>query len=325
MGHKKRKASNGSPQKTGIEDVNKEVYTLMIAVDTLKTELNTLKESNYDIAIENLSKEVEALKKQNSYLNELVPTLIECITVQDRKIAKLETDSTDLKARSMRRNVLLHNVPESTDPSGKENAIKIFENHFKTMKKLDSKKIEIERAHRVGPPRANDSKPRPLVAALTSSQMTEMVLRARGPRPKPTDKQNNNYNKNKDPWITPQLPPEMLEERKRLNYLADHYRKIGEQNEETTLISIKLDKLRVNKTLIKPPVEVPSCEDMLRLDNSDKEELRNFKFEQIDKVSKSIQHCVATNAQKLQKLTTWSQKPIRLSFSNIVIYCQKQL
>lgn len=265
------------------KNVNKEIEELDSQVTSLKQTVETVKVDN-DIQsiLENMNDDIENLKIDKD--RSPIPLLIDCVIKQNQQITKLTTELTDLKARSMRRNVLLHNVPE-VDGDVQETPERLLLDHVKKMG-LKGDGLDIERAHRMGPKRSPGSNPRPIVVAFTSTKTTDKVLKARPKFDRKKLKDKKLDNRSKDQWMSPHLPQEMLEERKRLNFLADHHQDTATKNKTSVKISIKLDKLRVNDNLTKPQVNAPGIEDMLALGNTDMQELSKYKFDQFDKISK---------------------------------------
>ena len=68
----------------------------------------------------------------------------------------------DLKARSMRDNLIFYNMPENKDENTTDVIFALLESKF-GMKEAKSK-VKIYRFHRLGRKREGNSKPRPIVA-----------------------------------------------------------------------------------------------------------------------------------------------------------------
>lgn len=260
-------------------NINNDIGDIQTNIKTIEQSIANIKSNNeLPEILENVISDIKSL--QDAYNTSPLQLLIECVIKQQQQITHIASEIIDLKARSMRRNVILHNVPEAEG----EDPEKLLKDHITKMG-VTGGELVVERAHRMGAQRPPGSNPRPLVAAFTSSKMTERVLKARPAfdRSKLKEKKKNN----KDSWITAHLPQEMLEEKKRLNYIADHYKEEAKKAEKNVRVSIKLDKLRINDELIRPKVNYPGIDTLLRIDSDERQELHDqFKYEQFDKLSK---------------------------------------
>lgn len=166
---------------------------------------------------------------------DLIHLLVSCVIKQSQDITDLNHEVKDLKSRSMRNNVLIHNVPEQ----GHESMQMVQQAAFKALRHLgiETYYLEFQRVHRLGPkPTSNRSNPRPIVGNFTSSRMLEFVMDNR-PR--------NSYSSDKQPYVTRQYPKEVLEGRRQANHMVDEEK----TKDPNVAIKLVLDTLRVNGEL----------------------------------------------------------------------------
>ena len=122
---------------------------------------------------------------------------------QEKQILELKEEVTDLKCRSMRENILLHNVPEQFQ----EDPTELISKYIQDTLKLDDSHIDIERAHRMGP-KSRFGKPRPIVAKLSNSKHVQVILQAE--RKNALAETSDGKMKNqRAPKCTPQFPEEI--------------------------------------------------------------------------------------------------------------------
>ncbi len=175
----------------------------------------------------------------------------------------------DTKARDMRNNLLLHNIPESRDEDC-ETVLKSFLVDEMKMDEIIVKKLMIERAHRVGPLRTNKTS-RPIVAKFLSFKEKEMVL------------QNwYSLSSTKGSWndvrrrkrLTQQLPPEILQKRSQNHQLIENAKTKAPHNEVKH--RFQGDNVIINNQVIKPLIKKLTVEDILNVDPGDLEEAQKL-------------------------------------------------
>lgn len=186
--------------------------------------------------------------------------LIKAVVVkQNEHIEMLHNMCIDSQARSMRCNVLFHNVPEQKG----EIAEQIVCGILKDIGLTDPVKFEI--VHRIGAFKVNPSPkspPRPMVAKLHSLKDVDKILKMGKDLPREDGKQLLR--------ITPQYPQELVEKRRYLMGQADR-----EKEEKGGHINIRLahDTLYINGEKFKEKVCTPKPKDILYMTD---EELENI-------------------------------------------------
>jgi len=199
------------------------------------------------------SNEIKDLRKEMDLLKALV-------IKQGQQLAHLQAENDDLKNRSMRNNVIFHNLHElSGSNETPEDTVKRFLQNTK-MPGIES--LVFERVHRLGTFQANAKYPRPIVARLLSSKDTERVL-SHGRTLRKGDDQV--------PRITPQFSAGLREKRKTLGAIATDVK--SKATDVTTKIS--KDKLYINNDLYHEAVLTPTPAEILNMTDEDEREVLN--------------------------------------------------
>ena len=132
-------------------------------MENIQTELKEVRKS-----IEYAHSEIDDLKKENKEKAQVQRETTE-------RINKIETDNIalpnsviDLKARSMRDNLLFYNMPEQSD----ENTTAMIHNLLEEKLGFEdaAMKIKIDRSHRLGKKKQGEIKARPIVAKFNYHQ-----------------------------------------------------------------------------------------------------------------------------------------------------------
>ena len=120
-----------------------------------------------------VDQDIKELKESYTFVNNTTDELIksrkehsDLIQSLEKKVAKIEAENTkmqnelvDIRARSMRSNLVLYNLPEKE----KEDPFETVRELFAVKMKIDvNHEIEIERAHRIEG-KKDDDRPRPIV------------------------------------------------------------------------------------------------------------------------------------------------------------------
>ena len=171
-------------------------------------------------------------------------------------------DIEELKTRSMRDNV----IPETKDEEDLKGAVAA------SMLKmgLDLSGIEYDRIHRLGPATPNN-KPRAIVAKPCLHRDTQRLLSHR----------KVGINKKNDPWISPQFPESVREERIQLAQIAD----MAHRKDRKTKSKIAQNALYINGQKVLPPLEPVSPAEVLLLPKAEQRELLEIKFAKTNVIS----------------------------------------
>jgi len=159
------------------EEARKERITIQTRI-TDSTKRTELEFNEIDAQFDELRHEVDYMWHQNNLMHEEI---------------------LDLKCRSMRSNLLFYGLSESPE----ENPSSLIEQFFENELKLDQK-ISLGRVHRLGRPKSNNKRPRPIVAQFVFPNDRDLVLR------------NSHRLKYTGYGVSEQFPPEIVERRKEL-------------------------------------------------------------------------------------------------------------
>ena len=198
------------------------------------------------------------IKEEKRQLKEEVTILRSVVIKQDKQITELKQKQVEQTSRSMRDNLLLHNVAEKEH----ENTEALFRKFLSSqlgMKNADF--IKFERVHRVG--EAKSEVTRPIVAKFSHYKQRLEVLKRWRMKKGSKDLPKGN------PKITAQVPPETLAKRSQSFHIVDKMKKACREGEKLE-VQVKSEKVYVNKELIKAKVAKPMAEDILNFPDDEK-------------------------------------------------------
>jgi hypothetical protein len=163
-----------------------------------------------DKNIAELEKTTALLMEENTELKNQVASLQKRTQLQDGLVARLlskseqqEAQLTDLRARSMRDNIVFQGIDEGdADESWHDTKIKLQKFLTAEMKIQDLTSVQIDRAHRSGP---KGTGPRPIIAKFMNTASKDQIFK------------NVKHLRGKTKFsVQEQLPAEVTERRKRL-------------------------------------------------------------------------------------------------------------
>ena len=96
------------------------------------------------------------------------------VTRQNKLIDSLNAEVIDLKARSMKANLLFHNITEDQNEYCEEKVNHFIQNNLSLNPYEEG--LFIEACHRVGPPRSKHARPRPIVARFQNTKIKDHIL-----------------------------------------------------------------------------------------------------------------------------------------------------
>ena len=207
------------------------------------------------------SAEIALIRHYKHDVSTQIELLVAIVIKQSKQIAHLKAQLLDTIRRSMRDNIILHNVPENDN-----NLHKTIEESLIALG-IPIESISTDRAHRKGPPRRPGAKPRPIIAKMLKSRDAEHILNAT--RPKKGARLDRAAI-----HVTPQIPEELREQRKKMNSQADVYRK-ADCNAD---VKVRDDHIIVNKNKIKCTVTPPPTQAVLQMDENNKIATSNTKI-----------------------------------------------
>ncbi len=204
--------------------------------------------------INNLRSDFQQVSLKNTQLTEEVNLLKSIVAKQAMDIDVLRRELTDQQTRSMRNNLLFHNVTESKD-----------ENCLQAVRDLLSKQgfkesYQIEQIHRLGAYDHAATKPRPIVARLLSYGHVQSILKFASTKD--------------DLKVTPQFPAERRARRRQLYEISDAVRQ-GGTNARTKIVG---DNLYINGKRHVDPLPKPTAQDLLFASEGDRREASEKSF-----------------------------------------------
>ena len=161
----------------------KKIYDLIALMNSKLDKLDQI-----EIHLARVDQDIKDLKHSYTFVNETADELKRNQITQDNAIKSLEESITtikgqnlqlhqeviDVRAHSMRSNLVFYNLPEED----KEDPFATVRDVLTNKMAIDeNKEIEIERAHRLGRKR-DDGKPRPIVAKFLRYQDKEFIRKS---------------------------------------------------------------------------------------------------------------------------------------------------
>lgn len=235
--------------------------------DKLKT-ISDQAECNYT--------EITTLRSENAQLKRELDLLRSVVIRMDRKLSHIDDDITDLRSRSMKDNILIHNYPYTQQ----EDLATSIPNVIKQSLGVD---VEFVRIHRNGVrPQFND-KPVTITAKLKDRNKKDEILNAQ--RLKKIAKQRLPF------FITPQQPAPLTSARNKLFDKADSFRK---QN-----INVKVQRNEItmpNGTKYEEEVPLISSADALQISSEEYQSLDDVVVVSTEPVQKDGSEFMAVGA-----------------------------
>lgn len=208
------------------------IYTKLDHLSNVESNVTDLKEENKDIKIE-----LQILKA--------------VVTKQGAMIDELKKKVVDLTDRSMKNNLLCHNLPEQDQ----ENIEQRIQDVLRQKLGLTNRHVIIERIHRIGFKSPNGC--RPIVMKLNNYKDVEAILQL-GKDKLPKGKDLIRF--------TPQTPTEIHETRKNLYSVIDAVKATSPEAK----FNIKKDKLIINSEVYRTPLPTPTPTDVLNIPTEEK-------------------------------------------------------
>jgi uncharacterized protein YgiM (DUF1202 family) len=277
--------SNGCQPKQGeaiessitLSSIQDSINLLITKVDNIghKQELldqdisgtNGLKHELHSVAVDTgeNSSSLAIQSNQFSDLKSEVDLLKSLVIKQSQQIAHLHAENDDLRNRSMRNNVLFHNLYELNGSNGPENAEQTVIRFLQNTKMPNVKDLVFERVHRLGQYKAGAKAPRLIVARFLSSKDTEQVLFHAKSLPRGEDDKLC-------PRITPQYSTQLREKRRTLAEVATE---VKNKTTEKVTTKINKDRLYINNNLHHEPVVTPTPAEILTTTAEEKRAIQN--------------------------------------------------
>lgn len=209
--------------------------------------------------------DTEFLKRENKKLRKDIDLLKAMVIKLDRRSIEQEREIVELKSRSMRDNILIHNLAEEDGENLKERVKRLFKEHL-------GLEVDFVRIHRNAPHKNPNGKPRSITGKLVDLQQKEVILT--------TQRQKLNTKVQLPFYVTPQSPPQINENRNKLHELNKEYRENGTN---TRVVGDKL--IFPNGNVYIDKVTTPKAEDILTIDDAESEKLEKIELKSSTKIS----------------------------------------
>ena len=155
------------------KQMEKVVELLEVIVNRFQPELQSMKDG-----LNVQQTEIDDLRREKLHLEERVNGLEGNLARTEKVIKDLQEEVLDLKARSMRDNIIIQGIKECEKSESREKLVKDLRKVLAETLKMPSKDIalvKVDRCHRIGA-KKDDGSPRPVVYKITPSWAKELIL-----------------------------------------------------------------------------------------------------------------------------------------------------
>ena len=211
----------------------------------------------FEAQLADLANEYCVLQKTNSELKRRNDFLEAVVVKQDKEIAELKRAKTDAVTRSMRNNIMIHNVKEKSNEVP-EAVVRNFLVAKNILSEEQAKNIRFDRVHRMGTHTRDRN--RPIVARVTFYKDKELILN----QWKATGKSDRGQ-----PRVTQQFPPETMAKRAQQHHQIEGRKAEAKGSRDELKITRKADKVYINQELMQPDVSKPPLSLLFALDEDD--------------------------------------------------------
>jgi len=220
-----------------------------------------------DAQLSDLTNDFVDLRAENFCLKNDLTLLKSILVKKDKEISALKDKVADITSRDMRSNILLHGYPEKRNENCEAVLRQVISTHTKLTEKQVAR-IGFDRVHRMGQPA--DGLCRVIVAKVTFYKDKEAILSAWRANSKSADGGDLKLK------LTNHLPPEVLEKRA-MSFKEVENMKAKCSDPSTLDVKVNVDKVYVNKQLVKPKVQKPTTEEILNVTTDEKHEVSHLK------------------------------------------------
>ena len=211
-----------------------------------------------EVSLGEVSEQVAENKNNCMDSSRKIDLLISLVVKQQKQIDSLNKEVEELKSRSMRDNIIIHNVPEN-------DSVSIHEVTIKALKDAGYSEVDdiiFDRIHR-GPGIPSKSKPRIIIAKPHYYKDVERLIRVK-----------SKAEKEQGAWVSPQHTEAVREVRRQMGEQAEMIRK----SQPKANIKFGHTTLVVNGSIIKPPLVTPSVDSILKTTAQDHKDLAKINF-----------------------------------------------
>ena len=207
-----------------------------------------------------VTSEMETSVEAQVELTKQVQHLSNIVTKQDKLIDNLSSKCTKLEKHSMQNNIVVYNALEHNNEDPQQAVHSAL-----ASKGVSNIKLDIERAHRLGPKRSHG--PRPLVARLHRQSQVSEVLKAT--RPLPGNRPQKGSIK-----FAPQTPEASRFERIKLA----EYAYLEKQKDKKAEVEYRYDHIKVDGRVVKDNLVPPTAESILTRSITEDDRMGSAKF-----------------------------------------------
>ena len=200
---------------------------------------------------------------------------------QGEEIHQLRSEMDDLKNKSYKKNIVLHNIPEI---QGRESYLQEDAKNALSRAGHDILTVRFDQMYRVGP-----------VLRTNSRFMRDIVATPHYPedRDKLLSLKISLTDKKRGPWISPHYSEQIREARRQLGSMADARRK----RFPNANVKLRFNTLTMNGQVIKPAVSAPDPTFILDLDQDDRHQLHKVQFKECEPFSETGSRFTARSTQ----------------------------
>lgn len=219
---------------------------------------------------EDITSDVSTLTGKVERLEEQVSLLISLLTKKDKEIISMKADITDLRARTMRDNIIINGLEEEDHENLQTKVNDLLHKIEVNTDEGNSGPVSFDRIHRFG---RNTKGPRPIVAKIHDFR-DKMTIMTNAPNLKKLT-EGAVPPKPQTLFINDQYPEEIAERRKQAFYKI----KVNKQRPDHLQAKMKLtqDRLYINGELDKPAITRPSPAAILTYDQTEEEKMKKLK------------------------------------------------
>ncbi|XP_062593380.1 uncharacterized protein LOC134254856 [Saccostrea cucullata] len=175
--------TGASPQMSAIHDCLRSITGKLNNINVLQQSVNNMNrdlwdEDGLDERIKYIGQqhednvgEIETLKLENNYLRKELQVLKSIIVNLDRRVSQQENEIVDPRGRSMRDNILVHNLAEDDQENLNTRVSELIKEHLNL-------EVGFIRIHRNGQKFPGNPKPRTITGKLQNYNDKELIFQA---------------------------------------------------------------------------------------------------------------------------------------------------
>ena len=221
--------------------------------------------------MDNMRTRIADLEEDNECLKSDMHLLKGIVQVQQNQIEDLKQGSVEVKARSMKNNILIDGILQDTEDEKecKQQALTFLREQLQMV--VEEK--EVIKAHRIGEKKI--AKNRVMVVKCE----TDLRQRIFGYTKNLKGKVNG---KNQSYYVDPQLPEVMVAQKRKMNQSIAKIKHENKDREDKVTFKVKGRQLFINNELQKDHITPPPVTDLIQLNQKDRKKIEELKVEVTD-------------------------------------------